>query len=219
MLPPDESFSDKLARLTSKDLRAAIEACIAASPETGAALEAAIDSAIEQQRRRRAIRAASGASERSSSMSLTPLYSMLFEEGEGEVLPITTTAEATSTPSSVAPPAAPSVSAPDSKITSVAGVPLGLRPAPPSAANPVRLTPAASHPSPSNVVTAEEAIQRKWRSGFIFFCRHDSFRETFDRMVFGLARHKLDLISQVEPGGTAIFLFDQTFRCAHSLVP
>jgi len=62
-----------------------------------------------------------------------------------------------------------------------------------------------------------QALKRSWRSGFIFFCRHDSFRETFERMVFGLARHKLDLISQIDPGGTAIFLFDQTFRYLHGV--
>jgi len=105
-----------------------------------------------------------------------------------------------------------------------------------------------------------QALKRSWRSGFIFFCRHDSFRETFERqtsrdraeemsvhfevlvaqllacllvrghvrldcprphrllrMVFGLARHQLDLISQIDPGGTAIFLFDQTFRYLHGV--
>lgn len=79
----------------------------------------------------------------------------------------------------------------------------------------------ASVPPPDTSIHADrktqQVLQRNWRSGFIFFCRHDSFRETFERMVFGLARHKLDLISQVEPGGTAIFLFDQTFRYLHGV--
>lgn len=74
--------------------------------------------------------------------------------------------------------------------------------------------PSSVPPPPAGViVSADDALARKWRSGFIFFCRHDSFRETFERGVFGLPRHKLDLISTgVEPGSTALFLFDQTYR-------
>ncbi len=60
-------------------------------------------------------------------------------------------------------------------------------------------------------------FERPWRDGFIFFCRHDSFRETFDRRVFGLTRHKMDLLNAIEPGATALFLFDQTFRYMHGV--
>jgi len=60
-------------------------------------------------------------------------------------------------------------------------------------------------------------LERRWQSGFIFFCRHDSFRETFERRIFGLTRHKMDLLNSIEPGGTALFLFDQTFRYLHGV--
>ena len=86
---------------------------------------------------------------------------------------------------------------------------------------------------------------RPWKCGFIFFCRHDSFRETFERMVndapitssyvafsskarhvtplpqvFGLARHKLDLLHVVQPGECALFLFDQVLtQCSCSRQP
>ena len=66
-------------------------------------------------------------------------------------------------------------------------------------------------------LSLEETMKHGWRSGFIFFCRHDSFRETFERMVFGLAAHKLDLVSHIDPGSTALFLFDQTFRYLHGV--
>ena len=62
----------------------------------------------------------------------------------------------------------------------------------------------------------DEALAREWRGGFIFFCRHESFRETMERRVFGLAVHKKDLIAQVSDG-TALFLFDQTFRYLHGV--
>ena len=67
------------------------------------------------------------------------------------------------------------------------------------------------------MVSRQEALSKPWRSGFIFFCRHDSFKETFERRIFGLAKHKRDLISQVDPEHTALFLFDQTFRYLHGV--
>ena len=58
---------------------------------------------------------------------------------------------------------------------------------------------------------------RTYRSGFIFFARHDSFKETFDRGIFGLAAHKEDIASHIEPGNTALFLFDMTYRFLHGV--
>ena len=63
----------------------------------------------------------------------------------------------------------------------------------------------------------EAVLARIWKSGFVFFCRHDSFRETFERRIFGLATHKRDLVASIEPNTTALFLFDQTFRYLHGV--
>ena len=63
----------------------------------------------------------------------------------------------------------------------------------------------------------DESLSRSWRSGFIFFSRHDSIPENFERGVFGLPAHKRDLAQAIEPGTTALFLFDQTFRYLHGV--
>ena len=70
---------------------------------------------------------------------------------------------------------------------------------------------------PRAVSGGEAALDRGWRGGFVFFCRYDSFRETHERKVFGLAPHKQDLVATVEPGTTALFLFDQTYRYLHGV--
>ena len=75
MEKPDRA---KLDRLSSKDLRTAIESAIEASPEFGAVMSAAVDAALEQQRHRRQQRKLEVSL--SDRAPLTPLYSMIFDE-------------------------------------------------------------------------------------------------------------------------------------------
>ena len=103
---------------------------------------------------------------------------------------------------------APSLSAPDTRVPYCRDLTLGV-------ACPTKMLP-ATLPRPL-VLPVSGPMQRPWRDGYIFFCRHDSFRETFDRLVFGSTRHKMKLMSAIEPGATAIFLFDQTFRYLHGV--
>ena len=80
------SLTEKLATLNSRDLRTAIEAAVVAAPDFAETMSAAVETAIEQQRRRRQLRkteASSCASDAvSSPASLTPLYSMIFDDSE-----------------------------------------------------------------------------------------------------------------------------------------
>jgi hypothetical protein len=272
-----ETLSEKLALLSSRDLRAAIEAAVVASPEVLTVLEDAVSSQLRQQHQRRVAReqkiqararaeagkASSVASEGSSTEPLTPLYSMLFDE-DGTAAPPPAannkvsahssnrtghgsscrTSEAQSQASyasdgsmasSCGSYAAMASSANGSAANAGSGAasaPLGVssgaggarKPfAPPGSvvrrsadaapwtASPQR--PVASSTSSS----AADASSRRWTSGFIFFCRHDSFRETFERGVFGLAAHKGDHVAQIDERGTALFLFDMTYRYLHGV--
>ena len=92
----------------------------------------------------------------------------------------------------------------------------GASAAPPTSAS-ASASQSATGSDEEPLISAEEALTRSWKSGFIFFCRHDSFRETFERRIFGLGAHKRDLVANVDPGTTALFLFDQTFRYIHGV--
>ena len=81
------SFTDKLERLSSRGLRAAIVTAIASSSEMRLAMEVAVEQQLDIRRRRHlekrdsAPAASSAASEPSSTLThLTPLYALLFSD-------------------------------------------------------------------------------------------------------------------------------------------
>ena len=55
----------------------------------------------------------------------------------------------------------------------------------------------------------QQALDRQWKMGFVYTCRHDTLRENFDHGVFGLPVNKMDLLREVEPHNCALFLFDR----------
>jgi hypothetical protein len=73
-------LSAKLASLSSKDLRGVIETAISATPELAPALHAAVDRALDDQRRRRQARKGLVSSDGGSNPSLTPLYALIFDD-------------------------------------------------------------------------------------------------------------------------------------------
>ena len=74
------SLNSKLAALNSKDLRGVIETAISAAPELAPALHTAVDVALDNQRRRRQSRKLLASSDRGLNPSLTPLYTLIFDE-------------------------------------------------------------------------------------------------------------------------------------------
>jgi len=267
------NLSDHLAQLTSRDLRAIIESVAATSNEVATIMEIAVSQQLEAQRRRRAQRKLEaseidgGPSTRSSNGGdqLTPLYTMLFDAAEEQVL---IAAAAMPSYASSARSAAsrrdqahldsgqadqwPSMASANGGLQRDGGgsakpgwggdrglVPLGIARSGGACSGggshssgsegtrqpPRKKAPAAAgntgreiEPLPRAIACAlDDALGRQWKGGFIFFCRHDSFKETFEKKVFGLARHKFDLLGAIEPGATALFLFDQTFRYLHGV--
>lgn len=206
-----DTLTESLAVLSSRGLRAAIESAASTSSEMKRILNTAVTRQLEEQWERQRLRAqqleepprrvAPHEIENNSATPLTPLYAVLFDDEDSLTTPHPLIQHADDSSSTVSQ-------------ANRQGVhdPAGARPRARSCRDHC-----LENGGDLSHFAAEPRINRRWRSGFIFFCRHDSFRETFEKMVFGLARHKLDLISHVEVGSTALFLFDQTFRYLHGV--
>ena len=81
-----DTLSTRVALLSSRDLRAAIETAAANSKQVRAAIEVAVTNQLDEQQRRRALRRAAVTGELAPPLSVptsgerTPLYSLLFAD-------------------------------------------------------------------------------------------------------------------------------------------